>query len=161
MVGIFQGLAVYSAVFYALKRPNLLLSWATLSLVGMTAAFMAGVGRGLLGVAWAYVIMSPILWGVPHFIASRLIGLRFRHLGEAIASPVVAATVMGLFVDRLAAKGGCRFAHNWANLLIAVALGAIIYTIVLVLIAQTSSRGRHDLVGWFMGRYLETEGSLR
>jgi len=45
---------------------------AIISLVVLTVAFTVGVRWGLIGVAWAYVIASPIIFILPHLWTNRL-----------------------------------------------------------------------------------------
>jgi PST family polysaccharide transporter len=153
VIGFFEAIAIWGAAAWALGNTRMSLICAIISLVVMTVAFSVGVRWGLTGVAWAYVIASPIIFLLPHVWTNRLMGLSFGSLLEAIAPPLCAAGLMGTAVWLLISDGVRLFALNWANLVGYITLGALIYGSVMLVMAIIYSR-QHGMLGWLIGRHL-------
>jgi len=153
VIGFFEAIAIWGAAAWALGNTRMSVICAVISLVMMTASFAVGVNWGLTGVAWAYVIASPIIFLVPHIWTNRLMDLRLGSLLEAIAPPLCAASVMGLSVWWLINDGVRLFTASWANLIAYVALGAAIYALVLLSMAFVYRR-QHSVISWLIGRHL-------
>jgi PST family polysaccharide transporter len=159
-VGVLQALNTSGLIFYALGRPNLLLAWAALSLACMSISFAIGVRWGLMGVTWAYVLASPIVWIGPHLLANRMIALPNKSLLFAIGPSLCAATIMGLGVRYFV---GYRFLHsNWSNLAVLIALGVVFYGGSYALIGMVLGRREGGLIAWLSGRHsFESSSQLR
>ena len=151
VVGVLQAVNTSGLVFYALGRPNLLLGWAAVTLACMTISFAIGVRWGLVGVALAYVAVSPIVWAGPHLIANRLIALSNKHFVMAIGPSLCAAVVMGMVVSYLTEY---RLLHSaWANLLLLVGIGAGLYAGSYALIGTYMGRRQGGLIAWLSGQH--------
>ena len=79
VIGFFEAIAIWGAAAWALGNTRMSLICAVISLVALTIAFSVGVHWGLTGVAWAYVIASPIIFLLPHLWTNRLMGLRLGN----------------------------------------------------------------------------------
>ena len=154
VIGILQSVNTSGLIFYALGRPNLMLAWAVVSFVCMTLGFSFGVRWGLVGVAWAYVIVSPIVWLGPHFIANRLIGLPTAKFVLAISPAACACAVMGTAVAYLVGRESYPLRSAWANLAFLVLTGATLYVVSYVAMGTFFSRRRGGLQAWLTGRHL-------
>lgn len=153
VIGFFEGIAIWGAAAWALGNTRMSLICALISLVTLSIAFSVGVQWGLTGVAWAYVIASPIIFLLPHLWTNRLMGLRLGAFVEAIAPPLSAAGVMGAAIWLMVSDGVRLFASNWINLAIYILLGGAIYALVILAIAVFYRR-QHGVVSWLIGRHL-------
>ncbi len=153
VIGFFEAIAIWGAAAWALGNTRMSLICALISLIAMTVAFSIGVRWGLTGVAWSYVIASPIIFLLPHLWTNRLMGLRLGAFLEAIAPPLSAAAVMGAIIWFMISDGLRLFASNWANLTAYILLGGAIYALVMFTMAVYYRR-QHGLVAWLMGRHL-------
>ncbi|MDQ2855166.1 MAG: lipopolysaccharide biosynthesis protein [Acidobacteriota bacterium] len=153
IIGFFEAIAIWGAAAWALGNTRMSLICAIISLCVMSIAFGIGVHWGLPGVAWAYVITSPIVFLLPHLWTNRLMGLRLGTLVEAIAPPFCAAGVMGMAVWLLISDGVRLFGARWANLLGYIVLGGVIYALALLVMAVVYSR-QHGMLSWLIGRHL-------
>lgn len=159
VVGFFEAIAFWGVAAWALGKTQLTLVLAIGSLALMTIAFSVGVRWGLTGVSLAYVIVSPIIFLVPHFLTNRLMGLRLPTFLNAIAPPLFAAGVMGAVVTLVTLRGILISTSNWVNLAAYVLLGACIYLAALLLIG-VANHNRKEIFPWLLGRELSDEGAL-
>ncbi|MGA9997368.1 MAG: polysaccharide biosynthesis C-terminal domain-containing protein, partial [Pyrinomonadaceae bacterium] len=158
VVGFFEATGFWGIAVWALGKTKITFILALASLILMTIAFSIGVRWGLLGVAWAYVIVSPIVFILPHLLAARLMKLRLSDYIGAIAPPLLAAVVMGFVIALSIDRGIQLFTSRWLNLLAYIMVGAFIYSAVLIGIA-IANRGERGIISWLMGRHLsEFEG---
>lgn len=153
VIGFFEAIAIWGAAAWALGNTRMSVICAVISLVMMSVAFGVGVHWGLTGVAWAYVLASPIIFLVPHIWTNRLMDLRLSALLEAIGPPLCGSAVMGIAVWWLISDGVRLFTANWANLTAYVTLGALIYAFVLLSMAIFYRR-QHSVISWLIGRHL-------
>jgi O-antigen/teichoic acid export membrane protein len=128
VIGLFEAVSTSGVVFWAMGRPLVLVAWAGLMLVVMTAAFAIGVRWGATGVAWSYVIVSPPLFLGPHLLAARLISLKLSDLVSCVALPLVAAGAMGVAI--VYGLAYLPFSIGWVNLAACVIAGALLYAAV-------------------------------
>lgn len=154
VIGIMQAVNTSALIFYALGRPNLLLACVVVSLVCMSLSFAVGVRWGLMGVAWAYVIVSPIVWGGPHVMANRLIALPNKSLVSAIAPSLCAATLMWGVISYASGHEFNSTLSPWATLVLMVCIGAAVYTGSYALIGTFLSRQQGGLIAWMTGQHL-------
>lgn len=153
VVGVFEAVAVWGAAAWALGKTKMTLMLAIVSLVTMTIAFGVGVRWGVLGVAWAYVVASPIVFFIPHLWTNKLMKLPLTSFFNAIGPPLFASTIMALSIWILIARGVQLFSSRWANLSVYVLTGAAIYALCLLLIGVIYKR-KHSMVAWLVGRHL-------
>jgi O-antigen/teichoic acid export membrane protein len=153
VIGFFEAIAIWGAAAWALGNTRMSVICAVISLIALTIAFSVGVHWGLTGVAWAYVMVSPIIFLVPHFWTNRLMGLRLGALLEAIAPPFCAAAVMGMVIWVMISEGFRLFSSNWINLASYVTLGGVIYASLILLMAAYYRR-KHGVFAWLIGRHL-------
>jgi O-antigen/teichoic acid export membrane protein len=153
VIGFFEAIGIWGAAAWALGNTRMSLICAGISLVALTVALSVGVHWGLTGVAWAYVIASPIIFLLPHLWTNRLMGLRLGTFVEAIAPPLSAAGAMGTVIWLMVSDGIRLFASNWANLAAYILFGAAIYALVILTMAVFYRR-QHGVVSWLIGRHL-------
>lgn len=144
-VGLFQAINVSGVAYSAIGRPHILLAWAIVSLVVMTAGFMIGSAWGVTGVAWAYVIVCPVVCIPPHLIANRLIGLPQAEFFRVIAAPLVSAVIMGAIVLLVRAQMWLSAIPPALQLFVLTGIGAIAYAGVLIAIAFAAGAGKSPL----------------
>ncbi|WP_380783434.1 lipopolysaccharide biosynthesis protein [Sphingomonas sp. R86520] len=109
------------------------------------AAFLVGVQWGPVGMAAAWIMAYPIYLGISAWRTLPIIGVRVRDIVGAIASPVLAAIVMGLvvtLVDRLLLPP----LSPAPRLAILVAIGAGVYGLWLFAFARSMIRDLIALV---------------
>ncbi|HSS19403.1 MAG TPA: MOP flippase family protein [Pyrinomonadaceae bacterium] len=155
-VGFFEAIAFWGVAAWALGKTQMTLVFAIFSLIGMAIAFAIGVRWGLTGVSWAYVMLSPIIFLLPHFWTNRLMQLRFSVFLRAIGPPLVAAGVMATIIVAITSRGIVLSASNWMNLVGYVLLGAAVYALVLLLIAVFDPR-RKRILSWLLGSEVAEE----
>jgi PST family polysaccharide transporter len=156
VIGLYEAIAVWGAGAWALGRTKITLAFACGSVAIMSTAFFVGVHWGLMGVAWGYVIVSPIIFLTPHLVTNRLMGLKTSAFAQALAPPLCASAVMGLAVWATASHGVQLAASRWLNLVGFITIGAIIYGTVLLMIGAVY--GRQDgLMSWLIGRPSEID----
>jgi len=146
VVGVFEAVSTSGAVFYAMGRPHLLASWALLSLAVMVAGFAIGVHWGAPGVAWAYVAVSPVVFGIPQVISTRLIDLRFGQLIGNITPALLAAAAMAGVLLLLQSIPVVPFGLVWPDLGVYVAGGGVVYVVAIV--AVVALFWRRNILGW-------------
>jgi O-antigen/teichoic acid export membrane protein len=125
VVGVFEAVSTSGVVFWAVGRPLLLAVWGVIALVIMASAFAIGVHWGVIGVAWSYVIISPVIFAAPHLIAARLISLKLSDLVDCVAVPLGAAGAMGAAI--VYGLQYLPFSVGWLNLTVFVTAGARMY----------------------------------
>lgn len=154
VIGIFQAINTCGVVFYAVGRPNVMLLYALLSTSIMAVGFAIGVRWGTIGVAWAYVAVSPLIWIVPHLMANRLIELPNKSFLRAIAPPLFAGMIMFSLVMLLDVQRLGLVSLPWLNLMISILEGAAIYIVGLIAIGISRGQWRDNLIPWLMGKHL-------
>jgi PST family polysaccharide transporter/lipopolysaccharide exporter len=131
-IGVLQAINISGVAYSAIGKPQLLLAWATLSLVVMTIGFAIGARWGVTGVAWSYLIVSPVVCLPPHLIANHLIGLRQRDFFRIVGVPLLGAAVMGAIVLLIRAQPAVASLPVISQLLFVSTVGAISYAGVLL-----------------------------
>lgn len=133
-VGMAQSIGAATGTIYVAKgRTDVLLRWAVLATVVTVSGISVGLLWGLVGVAVSRLIVNTILTPLNLHIAFRLIGLRLRSLGRALAPVGVAAGIMGLWVGLLhLGWSAWSPAPPWLLLLLGPATGIVIYGAVLL-----------------------------
>lgn len=139
-IGIFQAVNVSGVAYSAIGRPHLLLAWATVSLVVMTVGFAIGARWGVTGVAWSYLIVSPVVGLPPHLIVNRLIGLRQKEFIGILGAPLLAALTMGGVILIVRGQTAIASLANLPQLLFLTLLGGATYAATLFLLAYGSGR---------------------
>jgi O-antigen/teichoic acid export membrane protein len=147
IVGVFQAVNVSGVVYSALGRPYLLLVYATFSTTVMAVSFFVGARYGVRGVAWSWVIVSPLVCIPPHMIANRMIGLLQRDFWRALLIPLVASLLMGVGVQLADRQLVCMTQSVVARLVMLVPLGAILYALAISLLLMATGQDR-NLLRW-------------
>jgi PST family polysaccharide transporter len=145
LCGLGAGVAIASTSFTALKssgRPDLLtranILWTTLTI----ALAVCLLPLGVVGVAAGMSVSSAVAAAYALRIAARVVGVRRRSVFQEIWPPAVAAVVMSLavaFLERFvlsAADKGSAF--GLMLLALEVVFGAIIYLVIMALLARTT-----------------------
>jgi len=140
-VGAFQAVNVSGVVYSAIGRPQLLLAWASFSVVVMAIAFIIGSRWGLNGVAWSYLIVSPIVFIPPHLIANHLIGLPQREFVRMIGVPLLSALIMGGAVVLARRAVDLSALPIAGQLLVLASFGAVVYVAALLGFAWGAGAG--------------------
>jgi O-antigen/teichoic acid export membrane protein len=153
IIGACEALNTSGMVYYATGRPHIILAVAAVTLVFMTMAFIVGANWGATGVAWAYVAISPVVFGTPHLIANRMIALRWDAFVGAIAVPIAAVACMCAVVILIMARVP-DLGTLWVNLLTSGAIGAAVYATALLSIAAAMGQLGPNLRAWLLGGQL-------
>jgi O-antigen/teichoic acid export membrane protein len=153
VVGFFEGMGTWGTAIWALGKSRITFHLALASLALMTIVFFIGVRWGIVGVATAYIIISPIIFVVPHMLANRLMKLNLGAFLKAIAPPLFASAVMGCAVYLLIARGVHLFTSRWMNLLGFIVIGGVIY-IATLLVMAIANRPEQGVFSWVVGQHL-------
>ncbi|HEY6119625.1 MAG TPA: lipopolysaccharide biosynthesis protein [Pyrinomonadaceae bacterium] len=153
LVGVFEAIAVWGIAAWALGQTRMSMQLACISLISMTAAFLIGVRWGLVGVAWAYVAISPLVFILPHIWTNHLMHLRFSLLLKALTPPFVASLLMTIIVLGLRMNEFQVSKLPWINLFAYVVIGGCVYSISLITIALMT-RQDEGIGSWILGRNL-------
>lgn len=128
-VGLAQSLGSTTGNLYVAKgRTDLLLWWGVFAGVVTTGGMFVGLLGGLVGVAVARLVLNTLLSPLNFWIALRVVGVRLRELGRALAPLALSALLMALAVA--AVRWGLAAAGVVAPapvLLVCVPLGALLY----------------------------------
>jgi O-antigen/teichoic acid export membrane protein len=104
----------------------------------LTAIFtLLAAPYGLHAVAAAYVLRAYLTLPLQTFVLKRCSGIGFRDTVSAVWEPLVASAVMGLFVHFALAEVPLVTPNRWAQLVLAVASGALVYGAVLMALSRT------------------------
>ena len=106
----------------------------------LTAVFMlVGSHWGLMGVAWSRLALSLV--GLGFFrIAIGLVGMRTRHIGQIIATPLIAAAFMWLCVGLARGWVHEMLSSSAARLGVLIAIGALCYIVISLLVSRPHVR---------------------
>jgi O-antigen/teichoic acid export membrane protein len=151
-----QALSIYMAMFAAQTLVSHVLLWtghfrlvmwlSLFSLVVLPIGFLIGMrAGGLPGLAFAWSIVYPLSCLPAITCAKRLIGLRWREYGAALAPSAAACAVMSvavLAVDRTLTD---HYGHL-AALLVEAAVGATVYAAVLAVVFRRRLQALVELV---------------
>jgi len=113
-------------IFLARGRSDLMLRWEIAASACYTAAIVAGLSRGLMGVAVAYTITSLVLWPISHLVANRLIDLRLGDFYRVLVPPAALAGVIGVALVALRVSWPAPIAAEPAFLAAALSVAAVI-----------------------------------
>lgn len=101
--------------------------WNTLSgLFIFPGLFYFGAQHGVVGLAWAWVLGTPIMVLVNLIRSGQVLGIWPRDVAASLWRPVVCAGLMYIAIVLLL-KWGVFDAKSWAHLLMAIAVGALVY----------------------------------
>lgn len=145
VIGVLHSVNVSGVAFAAIGRPQILLAWATLSVLVMTLGFAVGSRWGVTGVAWSYLIVSPVVFFPPHLIANRLIGLPQSEFFRVIGIPFGAALLMGAVVLGVRLHSGLAALPVPAQLIILILIGIAAYIAFLFAFAFAAGAGKSPL----------------
>lgn len=140
-IGVFQSINVSGVAYSAIGKPQLLLAWASLSLVVMTIGFAIGSRWGVTGVAWSYLVVVPIVCLPPHLIANRLIGLPQSEFFRVVGLPLAAALLMGAIVLLVRQAGLLSELPVYVQLILLSSIGGVVYIGVLFGFAHIAGAG--------------------
>lgn len=114
----------------------------SLTQLGLTAIFtLAAAPYGVLAVAWAYVARAYLTLPLQIFLLQRVSGIGLRHTWSAIWQPLTASVVMGIVLGLARPATATLEAYvpfslgPWLVLLLSIAIGAVIYGLVLIAIS--------------------------
>lgn len=149
VVGIFQSVNVSGVAYSAIGRPQLLLGWAMISVTVMTIGFAIGVRHGVTGVAWSYLIVSPVISIPPHLIANYLIGMRQRDFFRVVGPPLGASLFMGACLLAIRDQPLIQAPPPLVKLSLIATLGGCIYAVSLLAFAFFAGQ-RRTPVAWII-----------
>jgi len=154
VIGILEAVNTTGILLYAIGKPGILVRWAIVSVATMTIAFSIGLRWGVPGVAWTYVVISPILFLMPHFFANRAIGLSAAPLISAILPSFGSAVLMAVIVVGVQPYVVDSIQNAWWAFLTTVAVGAIVYCGAMFAIGAVMGRSSGGAVSWLLGNHL-------
>lgn len=140
---------MFPPMLNAIGRPGLGARIAMIGAVIMPLAFLVGIQRGGIGLAWAWLIGYPIFALSTARLAGRLVGLTFGHILRAILPGLMAAVVMAFFVfcvDYLLLSDNLP---PIIRLGILIVVGGVSYISLLLLVARDVVR---ELIAMVSGR---------
>lgn len=126
-VGLVQSvLSTVGWIYTSLGRTSLYLIMGIIGSVAAVVTFFIGIRWGILGVAWAYVVLNAV-WTIPLFeIPARMINLTFWQAARSLSGTFCCSMIMGMLVwgvGRLLPEG----LAGWKCLVIQVPLGIVSY----------------------------------
>ena len=124
-------------IFLARGRSDLMLRWEMVASVCYTIAIVAGLSRGLMGVAVAYTVTSLILWPISHAVANRLIDLRLADFYRTLVPPAALAAVIAAALLALQAVWGPSAATTASASFLAAVL-----SVTAIVVAAAAALGR-------------------
>ena len=126
-----------------------MLRWEMVASVCYTIAIVAGLSRGLMGVAVAYTVTSLILWPISHAVANRLIDLRLADFYRTLVPPAALAAVIAAALLALQAVWGPSAATTASASFLAAAL-----SVTAIIVAAAAALGRPAAVAeaWSLAR---------
>jgi O-antigen/teichoic acid export membrane protein len=117
--------SLFGPAVTALGRNGITMRSAMIGALVMPLAFLLGIQWGAIGLAWAWVLVFPLV-PIAAFIQSRRpLGLTVRSMGAALAPGLAASAAMALVIG-LAAPALGHLA-TWQRLPVLVALGGASY----------------------------------
>lgn len=117
----------------ALGRPGIYATTGGAGAIIMPAAFAIGIGWGVTGIAWAWLVAAPLLLLVTLLLTLPRIGVTAGALAGALAPPFAAALAMGAVLVVL--RAALPPLAAWQSLTILVAAGVATYGVSLLLLA--------------------------
>lgn len=157
VIGMVEAVNTSGILLYAVGRPGVLLRWAMVSVVTMTITFSISLRWGVQGVAWSYVVISPILFIMPHIFANHAIGLPSRRLVSAIAPQLGSALLMAFIVILIQGRIQNMIQTPWRVLLVEVAIGATVYCATMFGLGTLRAGGKGGVVAWLLGQHFAAE----
>jgi O-antigen/teichoic acid export membrane protein len=149
-VGFIQSLvSVGGTVFTALGRTNVLFRLGVFSTLLHVAAYLTGVAWGLTGVAAAYFVASVINAAVCFYVLMSLLAQPLRALVAAVLPAIARALLMGAAVHFVQLELAQYDLPKLAQLILLVAVGAMLYLALARIHARPSDR---DVLRLFMRR---------
>jgi PST family polysaccharide transporter len=114
-------------LFLSQGRADLLFRMGVYAAAVRACGAAGGISRGVIGVAWAYVLGSFGFLGYPTWhLAGSLVGLRFKQIVANLAGPLLCAVGMGAIIW-IADQWMFRHLYPWLRLEIALPLGVLVY----------------------------------
>ena len=91
-------------------------------------------GKGVMGVAWAYLITSGITVPVNFFIVAKVLGLNLKDYWIVMNRPIIASSGMAMIFTIWADAfiKNCNFASKVIPMVVSMLLGVVIYTTIIV-----------------------------
>ncbi|HET9114320.1 MAG TPA: lipopolysaccharide biosynthesis protein [Burkholderiales bacterium] len=129
------------SVFLALGRPRLLTLLAVFHAATLLPALVWGaMQNGVMGAAYATVIVSLLLMPVNFLILSRILHLRFASLLAVFWRPAIASLVMIAAVSSVETftSGGSTFISHLTQLVILTLAGSLTYAASILLLWKVS-----------------------
>ncbi|HUR00475.1 MAG TPA: lipopolysaccharide biosynthesis protein [Gemmatimonadaceae bacterium] len=157
VIGMFESVSTAGILLYAVGRPGVLFRWALVSVVTMTIAFSFALRWGVTGIAWTYVIISPILFVMPHIFAVRAIDLPARRALSAVAPALLSSLAMAAIVVLLRSPLEAVLQTPLQVLLAQVVIGIVAYCAIMSGIAAIRTGGRAGIIPWMLGQHFPTE----
>jgi len=130
-------------VFLAIGKPNYLAIISAIRVAVLIPALVVFTLRtGVIGAAWTYLAVSLAFMPVIYVLLFRSIDLRPARFGAEVWRPLIAATTMFAVIKAFTgwADTTTSFLGMSGLLMASVALGAVVYTIILLLLWQLSGR---------------------
>jgi O-antigen/teichoic acid export membrane protein len=147
LVGVLQSLSAPTNWLYMSQgRTDWMFWWGLGSSGVLIASILIGIALGSLEtVAWSYAIANLLVFYPAITIPVRLIGLRFRDVMNAIASPFIGSLVMAsvvFLITRIIPESWPSAAH----LLVLATIGVAVYGIFILTIRPVGWQDIVDLV---------------
>lgn len=119
----------------ASNHPGEVLKVAVVQLLTTILFTCIAVRFGLVAVAAAYVMRAYVTLPLQQYMLARHLGIRMRDTWAAMAIPLGCAVVMAAAVHFSLLWLEVRFGVGWTPALLAVGLGALVYAVLVILLA--------------------------
>jgi hypothetical protein len=159
VVGIFEAVRTQGLAFWAMGRADIIMYWALGALIVMLGAFGLGLRGGILGVAWSYAVVGPVLQTIAHVLVGRFLRLPLWEMVQAVAPPALSAGVMAVVVFALVRFGVAAHLPVGGRLAFLVAAGAVLYTGLMALLGWRAGQHLRGAFEWVTGQGLGVRGA--
>ena len=136
---------IFPPLLWGVGNPGISASNFLIAALFMPLAFFAGAHWGVIGLAYAWLCMYPLVFVITAFRTCRAVGLGLLEYFAQLVRPVFAGMIMYATVYFL---GGFVFGSTgeWLYLLQLVALGALAYFVAMLLIDRAGLRETVELI---------------
>ena len=138
---------LFAPAVNALGHARITMRSSLLGALVMPPAFLIGLNWGPTGLAYAWLLVFPLLPLFTFIQAKGLLGVGPRQLSQAVAPGLLASLVMGLLV--LVFGEGLRGLAPWQRLMLEIPFGAAVYAALLLAFARATLS---DLTGLIFRR---------
>ncbi|RIV88645.1 polysaccharide biosynthesis protein [Aurantiacibacter xanthus] len=124
----------------ASNYPSEVLKVAMVQLLTTILCTWIAVRFGLVAVAAAYVLRAYVTMPLQQYMLARRLSIRMSDTGSAMTLPLGCALTMAVSVHFSLRSFETQYAGDWTPALLSVALGALVYTVLVMVLAWAKLR---------------------